>query len=244
MLATRIAVRPDQLRSTRSEVQYQIAGTFEQRMAAFRLVYENYLQKGLIEPNRWKLRTTPYHLLPTTNVFIATRNHEVVCTVTLIGDGSMGLPMESIYGDVVQERRRNGLYVGEVSCLAVHGLELRGFLPMFVQLTRLMAQHARMHGMDQFLITSHPQHSKFYQRFMGMERVGPLREYPHVRNAPAVASCLDFHAIDVNRPKCYETYFGSPLPADELRPQPMSEFEKDFFALAAADAPYELTAPA
>ena len=150
--------------------------------------------------------------------------------MTLIGDGELGLPMESIYLDEVNAARTQGLYVGEVSALAVDNVEFRCFLPIFVNLTALMAQHARWYGMDQFLIATHPKHARFYQRFMGFEQLGPAREYPNVCNAPAVAYCLDFARIDRERPACYDQFFGTPLPRHQLKPQLMSEVEREEFA--------------
>lgn len=208
---------------------YRIAGTPADRMAAFQLVHRKYSQADLIESNPYGVRVTPYHLLPTTNVFVAIEQKRTVCTVTLIGDGPLGLPMESTYEDVVADRRTRGLYVGEVSCLAFEQMPINKFLLVFMQLTRLMTQHARSYGMDQFLIAVHPQHSRFYQRFMGFEQVGPLKNYATVRDAPAVACCLDFSAIDRNRPKCYSAFFGTRIPEEELVSRPMSDDECTFF---------------
>lgn len=212
-----------------SDVQCRIAGTHHDRIAAFELVYRRYTDAELISPNRFKLRVTPYHLLPTTNIFVACQNSRVICTVTLIGDGELGLPMESIYQSELLDLRRRNLYVGEVSCLAFEPMPLNKFLLVFMQLTRLMAQHARSYGMDQFVIAVHPQHARFYQRFMGFEQIGPLRTYPSVQNAPAVACSLDFAAIDQTRPKCWTSYFGSRLPESVIRSRPMSDEECDYF---------------
>ena len=44
------------------------------------------------------MRVTPYHLLPTTEIFIALHQGEVVLTYTLVLDGRLGVPMESVYG--------------------------------------------------------------------------------------------------------------------------------------------------
>lgn len=203
----------------------RIARTQRERRSAFKLVYDRYLQAELIQPNSAGIRVTPYHLLPTTNVFIATENARTICTVTLIGDGQYGLPMESIYHEEVKDCRRRNLYVGEVSCLAFEPMPLNRFLVVFMQLTRLMAQHARAYGMDQFLIAVHPQHSRFYQRFMGFEQIGDLKTYPSVRDTPAVACCLDFARIDRDRPKCWSAYFGTRLSADELVSYPMTDEE-------------------
>ncbi len=218
-----------------NEISYRIASTQYERMAAFNLVYEAYVETGLIEPNRFQMRVTPFHLLPTTNIFIAVYQGEIIGTVTLIGDGELGLPMEGIYGNEVNELRRQGYSLGEVSCLAHRRQQVKQTLPLFVQMTRLMAQHSRHNGMDQFLIAVHPRHAQFYMRFMGFEQIGDLRSFPSVRNNPAVACALNFPRIDVERPACYNQFFGTPIPVDELSSSPMNRFEVDEFADAAEE---------
>lgn len=215
------------------DLEYRIANNRWDCLEAFQLVYETYLNRGLIQPNHFRLRVTPYHLLPTTQTFLAVQNRKVICCVSLIGDGELGLPMESIYDREVDEARSQGLYVGEVSCLASTQSDFRKFLPIFVQLTRLMAQHARNNGMHQFLIAVHPKHARFYERFMGFQQIGPLREYPNVHDAPAVACCLDFDRIDRERPKCWNDFFGTPLPESQLIACPMSADEINYFRPAA-----------
>lgn len=212
-------------RPSKSPIEFRIANTPWDRMAAFRLVYEHYFQIGLIRSNPFRLRVTSYHLLPTTQVFVAVQNEKPICTLSLIADGALGLPMEAIYPEEVERSRSQGLFVGEVSALAGCTGDFRSFLPLFVQLTRLMAQFARRQGMHQFLIAVHPKHASFYERFMGFERIGPVRSYPFVQNAPAVACCLDFDRIDRDRPKCWYDFFGTPLPESELDVVPMDEDE-------------------
>jgi hypothetical protein len=229
MAVSMLASGPSVENEIASQVEYRIAGTRVERCAAFELVYRKYVEAQLIQPNRFQFRVTPYHPLPTTNIFVATEAERVICTMTLIGDGELGLPMESIYPAEILQRRRKNLYVGEVSCLAFEPISLSQFMLIFMQLTRLMAQHARCYGMDQFVIAVHPQHARFYQRFMGFEQVGPLKTYPSVRNAPAVACCLDFAAIDRTRPKCWTSYFGTRLAESEIISRPMSDDECEYF---------------
>jgi hypothetical protein len=237
MMAVSVLARgPSIENDVESEVKYRIAGTRDERCAAFELVYRKYVEAGLIKPNHFEFRVTPYHLLPTTNIFVAIVAERVVCTMTLIGDGELGIPMESIYPAEVLQRRRKNLYIGEVSCLAFESFPLSRFMLIFMQLTRLMAQNARCYGMDQFVIAVHPQHARFYQRFMGFEQVGPLKTYPSVRHAPAVACCLDFAAIDRSRPKCWTSYFGTRLADSEIISRPMSDEDCEFFGPMAGRA--------
>jgi hypothetical protein len=229
MISTSWEEAPELELGNTDEISCRIAGNRKDRVAAFKLVHHRYVQAELIRPNPFGLRVTPYHFLPTTNVFVAVAGSRTICTVTLIGDGEYGLPMESIYPQEILERRRQNLYIGEVSCLAFEPMSMNQFLLVFMRLTRLMAQHARAYGMDQFVIAVHPRHARFYQRMMGFDQIGPLKTYPSVQNAPAVACCLNFAAIDRNHPKCYHSYFGTRMEESELRSSPMSDDECLYF---------------
>lgn len=219
----------DRARSTTANVIYRIAATREERAAAFGLVYKSYLRASLGKPNRHEMRVTPYHLLPTTEVFIALLRGEAIFTVTLVTDGELGLPMESVYAETVAQRREQGLLVGEVSCLADRRSQFRGSFPVFLKLSRLMVQYARKRGLDELLVAVHPKHARFYQRFMDFELIGEELAYPAVRNHPAVALCLDFARIDRERPENYDTFFGQPLPDEQLQPRPMPKQQRDYF---------------
>ena len=210
------------------DISFEIASTADDRNAAFRLVYQSYLRAGLIEPNDIRMRVTPYHLLPTTTVFVAKlRKQQVVTTLSLVIDGELGVPMESTCPGVIEQRRRQGLVVGEVTCLADRRSDIRRFLPNFCMLTRLMAQYARRQGVDQLLVITHPRHARFYSRLMGFEVTTDVTSCPHVRDNPAVALCLDFAKVDRHPPKLYDAIFGEQLPTDELQSTPMTEDERE-----------------
>lgn len=215
--------------STTLGVQYKVASTLEERAAALQLVYESYLCAGLAEPNPHGMRVTPYHLLETTEVFIATYGGEVIFTMSLVIDGELGLPMEVAYRHEIQARRERGLLLGEVSCLADRRKVFRGFLPVFVRLSRLMAQYAWHRGLDELVIAVHPRHAPFYQRFMAFEPFGERKNYPTVRNRPATAFALNFDQIDRERPRSFDTFFGQWLPDGQVTPQPLSQSDRDFF---------------
>lgn len=184
--------------------------------AALRLVYNAYLETGLIDANPYELRATRYHLLPTTDVFLATRNHELLGTLSLVRDGAMGLPMEDVYGTEVAARRRKGVTMAEVSCLAVGGHGKESMLAVVVQLMSHMAQFAARHHVDELLIAVHPHHVGFYERFTGFEVVGGMKSYSAVRDNPAVALALDLKHGEVNHPRAYHRFFGKRLPDREL----------------------------
>lgn len=212
---------------THQGLEYKVADTPAEREAAFRLVYEAYVRSGLAQPNPYRLRVTPYHLLPTTTVFVAKSGGEVVCTVTLVEDGKLGLPLEVVYGREVAHLRRTGAKLAEVCSLADRRADLARMLPAFVELTRLVAYFGLYHGtVRQLLVAVHPRHARFYQRFMAFEPFGPLRDYPCVRNRPAVALMLDLLRPEHRHHPNYRRFFGEPIDPRRLARSPMTSLER------------------
>lgn len=213
-----IEVRSESVRS----IHYGLARTLDERMEAFSLVHEAYVRAGLSVSNAFRLRITPYHLLPTSELFVASVGGEVFFTMSLIGDGRLGLPMESIYPEEVASRRAQGIRVAEVGSLADRRNSAgRGFFPIFCGISRYVAQFAVQQGIQQLLITVHPRHAPFYQRLLGFEVIGEERSYPTVRNRPAVPLSLNFETLESAYPKGFKTLFGQRVADEELRPHPM-----------------------
>lgn len=208
--------RPATCRSSGEQgVVTQLATRLADIKAALRLVHQAYVEKGLIQPNPYELRVTPYHLLPTTHVFLARQRAEVMGTLSLVGDNELGLPMEHVFSEEVAARRAQAT-VAEVSCLADRGQGKSSMLAVIVQLMSHMAQFARRHGVDELLIAVHPHHVGFYERFIGFEVIGDERSYSSVCDHPAVAMALDLVRMPVNHPRAYDRFFGKPLPPSEL----------------------------
>jgi hypothetical protein len=225
--ATSDNVGADPLNTT--DVLYRVASTREERAAAFHLVYNSYLRAGLGEMNRYRMRVTPYHLLPSTEIFVAEHRGKVVFTMSLVTDGELGLPMDSVYGDEVDQFRLKGLRLGEVSCLADCQRHVREFFPIFLCTSRLMAQYARYRGLDALVAAVHPKHSRFYRRYMDFRTFGGEKTYPTVRNNPAVAVWLQFARLDRELPPTYPFFFGEKIPYDDLQPQPIPPEDCEYF---------------
>jgi hypothetical protein len=224
---------PNSAEAEGDQIVYKLAENRHEFEAAFRLVYNAYTRSGLIDENPHGMRVTPYQLLDTTDVFVATLDDETISTVSLVCDGELGLPMEGIYGDEVHRLRQQGFHVAEVSALADRRRQMSRTLPVFVPLMRLMVQTARRRGVDQLLVAVHPRHARFYQRFLSFDPVGGEKSYPQVRNNPAVALTLDFAKLDQLHPVNYDTFFGAPVPEYQLVRHPLSEEDRWFFAAAA-----------
>lgn len=202
----------------------KIATQPEEIKASLRLVYRAYLHKGLIRPNPYTLRVTPYHLSPATEVFMATVHGQPACTVSLVRDGDWGLPMESLFDEEVAWRREQGIACAEASCLADRREKQARSFPLVARLMSFTIQCAEYRGIDQLLIAVHPRHSKFYQRFLGFHQITTdERAYEAVCDNPAVALALDIPRLSHDSPAAYKRVFGKPFRAEDLRYRPISD---------------------
>ncbi len=223
------SIDPRRETSTIDGVTYKIASCQEEREEAFRLVHDAYVTEGLMEPNAYRMRVTPWHLVPTTDIFVAIYEDEVVYTITLISDDSRSVPMHAIYPDEVDALRAAGGYFAEVSCLASR----RGcFSPhkmfdVFVQLVGLMFQYARYNDLQQLLIAVHPRHARFYRRALGFEQIGDLKAYQAVRSNPAVACAHDFARLDLQPYLLYDRVYATRFDWRDLLRQPMLPEQRD-----------------
>ncbi len=211
------------LAGAESDIAVRVASRPEEIKGASRLVYQAYLRCGLIEPNPFAMRVTPYHLLPTTEVFVAVCRGEVICTVSLVRSGELGLPMESIYGKEVACRREQGISLAEASCLADRRRSLVRSFPLVARLMSFTIQCASYRGIDELLIAVHPKHGRFYQRFLGFQQVAEEKTYEAVRGKPAVAMALDISRLSVDHPKAHKRVFGVSFPEEDLKYRPISD---------------------
>ena len=201
---------------------FKLTASREDLESTFRLLYAAYVESGIAYPNAKGLRVTPYHLFPSTEVAVASYSGRVVCTATLVGDGPMGLPMESIYKQQVEQRRARGLALAEISCLAHAQRPATRYFQHVIGVMSLVAQAARNRDIEQLLLTVHPRHARFYSRYLGCEVIGGLTRYETVCYQPAVALCLDMVRLAEKHPYGYAKLFGVRHPADAIRPKPMS----------------------
>jgi len=225
---------------TAANINLCVASTREQREAVFRLIYQSYRDAGLCESDSTELRFTPYQLLTTTDIFCAQLREEVVCTLSLVQDGALGLPMEDLYVEQVEERRAAGLRLAEVSCFANRREEPSRFFELFCDLSRLMVQLAERQSIDQLLIAVHPRHAALYTRYMAFKKIGERRDYSTVNGSPAVPLCLDLNETRANHPPCWEKFFGEKIPDIFLQPKPITAADREYFLSRIKNTPYPM----
>jgi hypothetical protein len=94
---------------------------------------------------------------------------------------------------------------------------------MVIGVMSLMAQCARQRGIDELLITVHPRHLKFYERFIGFQQIGNEKNYHAVNDHPAVALALDLKNLHIIHPRAYKRFFGTPFTPHEMMFRPIQE---------------------
>ena len=145
---------------------------------------------------------------------LARKSGTAISTASLIFDGQLGLPAESIYGEEIDAIRRRGLRLAEVGCLADRRESPTRFIQVFRQLSKLIAQAAAVRGCNGLIAATHPRHARFYIRQLGFEQFGEIRSCPYAQGNPAVALLLDFEKHKGS--PVYEHLFGQEYAAAEL----------------------------
>ncbi|MEM9827223.1 MAG: long-chain N-acyl amino acid synthase [Planctomycetota bacterium] len=209
------------------EVAFEIAEQRQDLYDAFKLVGDAYHASGLMPNRKFPIRVTPYHLLPTTEVFVTRMAGEIVSTVSLIGDGFLGLPISSMYPDETSVLRESGLRFAEIGALADRRESPSRFLKTFLPMMRLLTQVARIRGYDGLVAACHPKHARLYQRMLPFERIGGETGCEYANGNPAVMLAVHFewhHGSDH-----YQRFFGDMPSVETLCPRPWSRETREYF---------------
>jgi hypothetical protein len=204
------------VRFTRAVEPYEFEG-------AFRCIYRSYLARGLTPHNRYEMRLTRHHLLPTTRVLIARIGRQVVGTLSLVENEPLGVPICSAFRSHVDELSRSSERIAEATCLAAADAPLSG-LELVHHLMGLAAQAASRRGVSRILIAVHPRHVSFYERAVGFRVFASARPYPSVGGRPAVALQLNLRTLHMDRPDVFRRYFGMSFSASALSSESVPSF--------------------
>ena len=193
-------VRLPRLDVPREHITVRPALSRDELEQAFRLVYASYRQRSYIPPHPSGVRLSPFNAFPGTVTFISMLQGQAVATVTLVPDTPVGLPMDEIYHEEAQALRDEGRRITEVTMLADRRRELRRALPMLLEMMKCVFDYATLVlGANDICITINPRHEDYYERWLLFRPLGGLKEYPSVRNNPALAKRLD---LDTARAEC------------------------------------------
>lgn len=182
-----------------NDLTFGVAQTIEDVVAAWKLVFTSYRGRGLIDHNEQQIHFVPQAGQPETTVIYGMRNQQVVCTLTVVQDGPMGLPLDAAYEMELAMIRRDGRPLVEVGLLADRRGDAMCAFSAVRDLMRLGVYSAYYRGAD-VVIGVHPHHCGFYRRYWGLEVIGPVKTYATVKDHPVVLMRLRTHDIFSRQP--------------------------------------------
>jgi len=207
----RLALRSDSL-------LFSLAQTTDELTQAYQLVYRNYLRSEYTDPHPSQMRYSVFNILPETITLVARLNSAIVTTASVVFDSPLGLPLETIYSQEVDQLRREGCRVCEVVMLSDRRRAGMRTIPAILQLFKLVFHYTLTHHQTtDVLITVNPSHEAFYTRWLPFEDLGPLRYYPSVKNAPALAKRANLvRVLETYRARRLGSFFIDDPPPQEI----------------------------
>lgn len=192
-------------------LQVNVAKTMSEVAMAWGLVYDVYACAGLVGPNMSQIHTAPQALSPDTAVIYSSKAAALGSTLTVVVDGTEGLPLDRVYDNELDALRRKGRRVVEFGLLAdAASISSAPWLrrsatsvdrakyPRIKRLSDSLVHTIRMaycYSMQveatDIMIGVHPKHAPFYHRAYGFVPYGQMRKYPAVNNAPVVLMRCD-----------------------------------------------------
>lgn len=173
---------------------------------AFKLLKECYVEAGICE-DKYKIKVSKFHTLPTSKIIIVKIENEVVATMTHIMDGPMGLPCEQYWS--IDHLRNEGALVAELSSLAVKK-SFRKDYGLFMFLTRFALEYAMNHLMvDYWVMVTHPNAKEFYSEILCFEPISSESfQCEYVMGAQGFAQKLNLNTLEK---RFRELYAGKAL---------------------------------
>jgi hypothetical protein len=162
------------------------AARLDQVESAWRLVYERYVQKNLIDKNRFGIHTVPEAIGRHASVICESSGGEISTTMTLIGDNGAGIPLDSVYAQCLNALRGKGRSLVEVGLLAERRRRASRSAKTLFRMMRWAFYYTLHTQFTDIIIGVHPRHTPFYARCYGFENMAPPKCYPLVRGNPVV----------------------------------------------------------
>ena len=195
------------MRSFLDSFEYRVARTREELERSYELVYQEYIRQGYIDEHPSKMRFFVHNILPETTTFVAMIDDKVTATATVIPDSPLGLPMDELYKDEIDELRNKGKKTCEISMLA-HSNELfddnvsvmlnaKKMFLVFYLFKHLLDYIKTNLKLDYICIAVNPKHAGTYE-YLYFKNLGDLKYYDKVNGAPAVGKYLDVHSVEKN----------------------------------------------
>lgn len=196
MSTANVAVGKSAVRGTSRSMEVRPARSREELEEAYRLVYLAYNQQGYLTDSPEQMRLTVFNAFPDTVTFIAKEDGEVVGTVSIVGDTDIGLPMDEVYHEELNQLRWRRRTLAEVSMLATKCHRVSRKMPVFLQLMKQVFDYIWfVLQADDACLACPPHRTGFYEKRLLFGRFGETKAYGSVQDNPAVALRLNFRMV-------------------------------------------------
>lgn len=160
-----------------SGMAVSLATSLDQVIEAWRLVYRCYTRARFIDSNPWGIHTVRPAVAPDTAVILGHRRSRLANSMTVHFDGALGLSLDAVYREELDRLRGEGRKLAEVGLFADRrDFSVRSTNPL-MQLMGVVWHYSTTHGVTDGVIGVNPRHEKFYSRWLGFERIGPIRQH-------------------------------------------------------------------
>ncbi len=187
-------------------VSVHFASSVEDMKEVFHLVYKRYHEVGLIPKKKDEIYCTPYQFFSGSRIAFARdiNTGKVSSTATLVLDSEHGLPSDKTYKDILDALRNSNQRLAEYTCLAaLPDIYSRNGL---LYVLRLLGRYALKRGVTGVVASVHPKHADFYEKVLLFKRMGDLRYYNGLENAPAYLEFLDLANYPLNFYLAYASF--------------------------------------
>lgn len=188
----------------KEDIWFEIAQTKQDLDQAFRILHEAYVKEGYTKPHASRRRITEYHALPSTTTLVAKHEGQVIATISIIRDGSFGMPTDQVMD--LSHFRDKGERLGEVSSLAIRpDFRGRSGEVMFYLFKYAVHYSLNYFGLDRFVIVVNPDRITLYESvllFKPLHR-SALKDYAFANNAPAVCASLNLRKAEARWKAAY-----------------------------------------
>lgn len=195
-----------------SPCETKLVETREELEEALRLVYRKYNIAGFQKKNSSGMRINFHNLLPTSYTLIHRNNSRVEGTLTVVREYQGRLPSSELFAKEIEQVRHSNSLLCELSGLAINTSTFRSSKTTLLSLFKAaFILGFDLLGCTDFCMMINPSHCNFYRNEMQFERIGPVRYYGKVNDAPAILLKMDLLTCEQlfleKKPRLHDYFF-------------------------------------
>lgn len=197
-------------------LHFSVAETLEDVTDAWHLLYHVYRRVGYISHNPYELHTTP-HAIGENNLVVSAKIQGLtVGTISAISDGTLGLPLDSVYKKELDALRQQGRKLMEIGLFGDRRQDFDRSFMTILELMRYTFFFGDYQGITDCICGIPPRRAKLYAKAFGFEVIGEPTSYASVLDNPVVLLRFsrEYITSHINKHKAVEHFAQNPLPPE------------------------------